>query len=60
MHNTAVINSLSPHPSRVDPERSTARNFTPSVQVHAMKTEIPPFGSELKDKLVPNDSYSHY
>ena len=28
--------------------------------VHAMKTEIPPFDSEIKDQLVPNDSDSHY
>jgi hypothetical protein len=28
--------------------------------VHAMKTEIPPFDSEIKDILIPNDSYSHY
>ena len=26
--------------------------------VHAMKTEIPPFDSEIKDQLVPNDSDS--
>jgi hypothetical protein len=28
--------------------------------VHAMKTEIPPFDSEIKDQLIPSDSYSHY
>ena len=25
-----------------------------------MKTEIPPFDSEIKDQLIPSDSYSHY
>ena len=25
-----------------------------------MKTEIPPFDSEIKDVLIRNDSYSHY
>jgi hypothetical protein len=33
---------------------------TPLGSVHAMKTEIPPFDSEIKDQLIPNDSYSHY
>ena len=25
-----------------------------------MKTEIPPFDSDIKDQLIPQDSYSHY
>ena len=48
---------LIPQASRVIVERLTARNFISFGSVHAMKTEIPPFDSEIKDQLIPNDSY---
>jgi hypothetical protein len=53
-------NFLLPRFSHIVLERLTARNFISLGSVHAMKTEIPPFDSEIKDQLAPNDSYSHH
>jgi hypothetical protein len=43
------INSFASRPSFVDRARSTAEKFHIFGSVHAMKTEIPPFDSEIKD-----------
>ena len=45
------LNSFASQPSRVDLERSTAKKFHTFDSVHAMKTEIPPFDSEIKDSI---------
>ena len=44
-----VLNSLATHPKSFIRERLTALCFHIFGSVHAMKTEIPPFDSELKD-----------
>ena len=43
------INSFASGPSSIDRARSTAEKFHIFGSVHAMKTEIPPFDSEIKD-----------
>jgi hypothetical protein len=41
--------SFASRPSSIDRARSTAEKFHIFGSVHAMKTEIPPFDSEIKD-----------
>jgi hypothetical protein len=53
-----AIYSFASQASFIDRARSTAEKFHIFGSVHAMKTEIPPFDSEIKDQLVPNDSDS--
>ena len=45
----SVFNSFASGPSCIDRARSTAEKFHIFGSVHAMKTEIPPFDSEIKD-----------
>ena len=44
-----LFNSFASHASFIDRARSTAEKFHIFGSVHAMKTEIPPFDSEIKD-----------
>ena len=54
-------NSFWTRPSLVILERLTVLYFHIFGSVHAMKTEIPPFDlTDIKDQLIPHDSYSHY
>jgi hypothetical protein len=53
-----LFSSYTSQASFIDRARSTAEKFHIFGSVHAMKTEIPPFDSEIKYQLVPNDSDS--
>jgi hypothetical protein len=44
-----LINSFASQASFIDRTRSTAEKFHIFGSVHAMKTEIPPFDSDIKD-----------
>ena len=57
--NITFLNSFDTNQSHRSREIDGAK-FHIFGSVHAMKTEIPPFDSEIKDQLVPNDSDSHY
>ena len=47
--NEKLVNSFASQASFIDRARSTAEKFHIFGSVHAMKTEIPPFDSEIKD-----------